>query len=89
MAGKNTRLIIELNDGIGVIDGLEAILNAMKDLDTHGEMAGGNVIEWDLSKNVPGFNIKMRDECVGVPMKYIVWKAKRTRKSPTPVSEVQ
>ena len=74
---KQINLAIELNDGIKIIDGLNVILNAMKEISTKAEMPGGGVIEWDLSKNVPGYSMKMRDEGVNVPKKFIVGKAKR------------
>ena len=84
---KAVTVVIEANDGIGAIDAMQAVLNAMKDIDTKAEMIGGNQIQWDISKNAPGYSVIMRDEGVGKPMKYVVGKAKRIRK--TPPAEVQ
>lgn len=82
--GKTTNVVIELNDGVGIIDGLGAILSAMKELDTKVEVLENHVLEWDISKNAPGYSVKMRDEGVGKPHKFVVGKAKR--KTPTRAS---
>ena len=74
--GKQTKVMIELNDGIGIVDGLAIVQQALKEIDTQME-TGEGYLEWDISKNVPGYSVKMRDEGVGQPHKFIVGKAKR------------
>ena len=77
--GKDTTVTIELHDGIGIADGLEIVQDALKEIDTKLE-CGDGYLEWDISKNVPGYIVKMRDEGIGKPQKFIVGKAPRVRK---------
>ena len=85
MKNKTTSVILELNDGINVADGMEIIMAALKDIEPKFNSPERGVLEWDVSKNVPGYSVKVRDEGVGKPHKYIVSKAKRVRKTSTQV----
>ena len=67
-------VVIEINDRIGIVDGLQAILNGLKEIDTQVEV-DGSAVQWDISKNAPGYRVIMRDEGVGSPSKFIVRKA--------------
>ena len=78
--GKTINVTLELNDGIGIVDGLQIVQNALKAIDTKCEIPENGVVEWDISKNVPGYIVKMRDEGIGAPTKFGVGKAKRVRK---------
>ena len=78
---KTTNVVIELNDGIGIVDGLGVILEALKEIDTKVEVLEGNVLEWDISKRTPEYRVKMRDEGVGKPHKFVVGKANVTKKN--------
>ena len=80
--GKQTNVLIELNDGIGIVDGLEIVGKALKEIDTKIEFGDG-YLEWDISKNVPGYSVKMRDEGIGLPHKFIVGKARGRAKKAT------
>lgn len=77
---KVINVALELNDGIGIVDGLKIVQDALKEVNTKVEHGDG-YIEWDISYNVPGYSVKMRDEGVDKPTKFIVGKAKRSRKS--------
>lgn len=72
---EKTKFEIELNDGIGIADGLDVVRNALREIDTKLE-CGDGYLEWDISKNVPGYIVKMRDDGIGYPHRFIVWKAK-------------
>lgn len=74
-SGKTTNVVIELNDGIGIVDGLGVILEALKEIDTKVEVLEGNVLEWDISKRTPEYSVKMRDEGIGKPHKFVVGNA--------------
>lgn len=78
--GKTTKFEIELNDGIGIADGLDIVREALREIDTKLE-CGDGYLEWDISKNVPGYSVKMRDDGIGYPHKFIVGKAPRVRKN--------
>ena len=80
--GKDTTVTIELHDGIGFVDALDILRDALKEIDTKLEQGDG-YLEWDISKNVPGYSVKMRDEGVDKPRKFIVGKAHRARKVKT------
>ena len=78
--GKQTTFTVELNDGIGIVDGLRIVQDALKEIDTKLE-CGDGYLEWDISKNVPGFSVKMRDDGIGYPHKFIVAKAPRVKRN--------
>ena len=71
--GKDTTFVIELHDELGIVDGLDIVREALKEIDTKIEFGDG-YLEWDISKNVPGYSVKMRDEGIGYPGKFIVRK---------------
>ena len=77
---KTTKFEIELNDGIGIADGLDIVREALREIDTKLE-CGDGYLEWDISKNVPGYSVKMRDDGIGYPHRFIVGKAPRIRKA--------
>lgn len=79
--GKVKNVAIELRDGIGLADALCILQEALKEIDTKVEVLDENVLEWDLSKRTPGYSVKMRDEGIGQPHKFVVGKAPRVRKS--------
>ena len=70
---KDTTFTIELHDGIGIVDAMQILQDALKEIDTKLEYSDG-YLEWDISKNVPGYSVKMRDEGVGYPQKFVVGK---------------
>lgn len=78
--GKTVNIAIELNDGIGIADGLAVVQDALKEIDTQVEVLEDNMLQWDLSKHTPGYTVLMRDEGVGKPHKFIVGKAPRVRR---------
>ena len=80
--GKRTKFEIELNDGIGVADALQILQNALKEIDTKVEHGDG-YLEWDISKNVPGYSVKMRDVGVDCPKQFIIGKANRACRKTT------
>ena len=82
--GKITETTI-VTDGIGLIDAMEVIIRAMKDIAPVCSEENG-VLTWDVSKNVPGYSVKLVDEGVGKAQKIYVGKAKRVRKAPTPAA---
>ena len=79
---KTVNVVLEINDDIGIVDGLKIVYDALQEIDTQVEVPEKGVVEWDISKNVPGYSVKMRDEGIGLPTKFVVGKAKRARKSP-------
>ena len=80
-SAKINNVTIELHDGIGFVDALQILQEAMKEIDTKVEVLDGNMLEWDLSKHTPGYSVKMRDEGIGKPHKFVVGKAPRVRQA--------
>jgi len=79
---KSNETIIVTNDGLGLIEAMEAVIKAMKDIAPEFSEKDG-VLTWDVSKNVPGYSVKLVDEGVGKAQKIVVGKVKRERKKPT------
>lgn len=80
---KDATIIVETHDYIGIGDAFGIIQEALKEISTEAEILDGNVIEWDVSKNVPGYSVKLRDEGVDKPRRIIVGKAKKKGKATT------
>lgn len=78
---KNPNVFIEIKDGLKVDVVLGVLQDALKEIDTQCEVLEGNVVQWNISKNVPGYSVIMRDEGVGEPMKFVVGKAPRSKKN--------
>lgn len=78
---KNPNVFIEIKDGLKVDVVLGVLQDALKEIDTQCEVMEGNMVQWNISKNVPGYSVIMRDEGMGEPMKFIVGKAPRVRKN--------
>lgn len=79
--GKNKNFYIEVNDDLGIVKALEVVREALREIDTKVENdSESNAIQWDISKNVPGYSVVMRDEGFGLPTKFIVGKAPRVRR---------
>ena len=79
---KSSETILITNDGLGVIEAMEAVIKAMKDISPEFSEENG-ILTWDVSKNAPGYSVKLVDEGVGKAQKIVVGKAKRVRKAPT------
>ena len=78
--GKKLEYVLELNDGITLLDGMEIYKQAMKDIDPVN-VDGDGYLGWDMSKNVPGWKVEVRDYGVGKPQQIIIGKAPRVRKN--------
>lgn len=72
--GKQDEVRIVMEDGIGFIDAMEIIKQAMKEI-APVNADGDGYLGWDMSKNVPGWKVEYRDYGVGKPGMYIVGKA--------------
>ena len=81
---KTNETILISNDGIGVIEAMETVVKAMKDIAPDFKSCDG-VLEWDISKNVPGYSVKIYDEGVSKPQRIVVGKAKRKFVPKSPV----
>ena len=79
MSKKNETIIVT-NDGIGLIEAMETVIKAMKNIAPVYSEEDGKLI-WDVSKNVPGYSVKLVDEGVGEANRIVVGKAKRSRKA--------
>ena len=77
--GKNSQYVFELNDGITLLDGREIYKQAMKDI-APVNVDGDGYLGWDMSSNVPGWTVEVRDYGVGKPQRVIIGKAPRVRK---------
>ena len=77
---KTNETILITNDGIGMIEAMETVIKAMKEIVPEFSSNDG-VLEWDVSKNVPGYSVKIYDEGVSKPQKIVVGKAKRRAKA--------
>lgn len=73
---KTSETVLIANDGIGVIEAMETVIKAMKDI-VPAFSSNDGVLEWDVSKNVPGYSVKIIDEGVGKAQRIVVGKAKR------------
>lgn len=76
---KTTKFEIELNDGITLLEGMEIYKQAMKDI-APVNVDGDGYLGWDMSNNVPGWTVEVRDYGVGKPQRIIIGKAPRVEK---------
>lgn len=47
------------DDSVNELEACEAVLKAWKEIDTQIEYGEGRKVMWDLSKNVPGYSVKL------------------------------
>ena len=80
--GKTLEYVLELNDGITLLEGMEIYKQAMKDI-APVNVDGDGYLGWDMSSNVPGWTVELRDYGVGKPQRVIIGKAPRVRKNAT------